>query len=421
MYAARHAWVALSGLHGEEAERQRQHLKHVYSSVPEEQVKNGYRNIISYPLVPEDEEEHVQKRLELAQLLRDALTSPSLQQLLRVANGCFLPQDHFPSQSRHLSQKSRVRPVGPLTKDSVILLSEPDGSITEKDDLKMPMMTLGTGYGDCYKGKIVHYPAEDPYTGVLTEKPCSQYYPEAGFYRDAVKAGIKGIDTAFIYGTEEQIGREAPDVFITTKSMTAPFRKMLGVLHGTDKMVDQLRALKRTSVNVLYNHEDGEDDNEWRLLEEEIPKGHARALGASDVSAALEHEQCVKDGKCNIHVSAVQEEISPCGTRFNKVLQLIMDKEELFGNATLVGHSAIYFCQNEPITESIAKRLGRTVAEVAIRANLEQGIPMLAQTRKPEHMRQELAVFDFSLSPGDLSQILANLRLYRKSSDLFDE
>merc|ERR1719487_803340 len=140
-------------------------------------------------------------------------------------------------------------------------------------------MTLGTGYGDCYQGKMVHYKDDDS-AGVLTEIPC-KFQPKAGFYRDAVNAGIKGIDTAFIYGTEEQIGREVPGpklsepgVFISTKTMTPPFRKMLGVLHGTDKMEEQLRALQRHSVNILYSHEDDlyddDDDNnniEWQLLE----------------------------------------------------------------------------------------------------------------------------------------------------------
>merc|ERR1719316_871381 len=137
------------------------------------------------------------------------------------------------------------------------------------------MMTLGTGYGDCYQGKMVHYKDDDS-AGVVTEIPC-KFQPKAGFYRDAVNAGIKGIDTAFIYDTEEQIGRElpgakpnTPDIFINTKSMTPQFRRMLGALHGTDKMADQLRALQRHSVNVLYNHEDGDDDDEWRLLEKEV-------------------------------------------------------------------------------------------------------------------------------------------------------
>merc|ERR1719230_730184 len=153
----------------------------------------------------------VKKRLELAQDLRDILISKPMLDMLEVAKSCYLPHDHKRFGMKHkLSQRSRVRPVGPLTKDSVILLSEPDGSITEKEDLKMPMMTLGTGYGDCYQGKMVHYrKGDDDSAGVLTELPC-KFQPKAGFYRDAVNAGIKGIDTAFIYGTEEQIGRELP-------------------------------------------------------------------------------------------------------------------------------------------------------------------------------------------------------------------
>jgi len=368
--------------------------------------------------------------LEVAQDLRNALISPALLQLLEAAKSCLLPCDHHlfgHTRSHQLSQRSRVRPVGPLTKDSFILLSEPDGSITEKGDLRMPMMTLGTGFGDCYQGKEVDFPEGDG-APTLSDTSCADDFPEVGFYRDAVNLGVKGIDTAFIYGTEEQIGREVPeakfnasDVFISTKSMTPAFRKMLGVLHGTDKMADQLSALQRRAVNVLYNHEDDDDNDEWRLVEEEIHRGRARALGASGVEAALKQAQCVKDGKCTAHVSAIQEFVSPCDPGSARLLQRALDNQELLGNVTLVGHSAMFFCEGEPIIKSVAKRLGQSVAAVALRVNLEQGIPMLVQTAEPEHLRQDFGAFDFELSPGDLSQILLNQRLYATSSDLFKE
>merc|ERR1719281_1568192 len=104
-------------------------------------------------------------------------------------------------------------------------------------------MTLGTGYGDCYKGQFVHYPPPGDKGALKGHCSMGKLLPAEGFYKNAVLLGIKAIDTAYIYGTEEQLGKEVPgaekntrDVFITTKSMSPAFRNMLGVSHGTDRM-----------------------------------------------------------------------------------------------------------------------------------------------------------------------------------------
>merc|ERR1719440_58922 len=90
------------------------------------------------------------------------------------------------------------------------------------------------------------------------------------------------------------------------------------------------------------------------------------------------------------------------------------------GNATLVAHSTIMPCEGEPVLENIAKRLNRTVAQVAIRLTLEQGIPVIAQTKNSTHLQDNLDIFAFEMTSADLSHLALIPEIYSLSDDLFN-
>lgn len=54
---------------------------------------------------------------------------------------------------------------------------------------------------------------------------------------------------------------------------------------------------------------------------------------------------------------------------------------------------------------AIANRHGKTVGQVVLRWLVQRGIVALAKSVRKERMQENLAVFDFELSPDDLSQI----------------
>ena len=58
-----------------------------------------------------------------------------------------------------------------------------------------------------------------------------------------------------------------------------------------------------------------------------------------------------------------------------------------------------------PETARIARRHGRTVAQVVFRFALDIGMVPLTGTTDPAHMREDLDVFDFRLEPGEVERI----------------
>ena len=58
-----------------------------------------------------------------------------------------------------------------------------------------------------------------------------------------------------------------------------------------------------------------------------------------------------------------------------------------------------------PELTRIAARHGRTAAQVVFRFALDVGMVALTGTTDPDHMRDDLDVFDFRLEPGEVQSI----------------
>ncbi len=59
----------------------------------------------------------------------------------------------------------------------------------------------------------------------------------------------------------------------------------------------------------------------------------------------------------------------------------------------------------EPAVRDIARRVGRSPAQVILRWHAQQGIPTQPRTLDPEHMRENLDVFDWELSEADMRRL----------------
>ncbi|MBQ1356150.1 MAG: aldo/keto reductase, partial [Solobacterium sp.] len=59
----------------------------------------------------------------------------------------------------------------------------------------------------------------------------------------------------------------------------------------------------------------------------------------------------------------------------------------------------------DPLLNDIARRYGRTAAQIALRYQLQNGIMVIPKTAHRERMEENLNVFDFILQPEDMRLI----------------
>ena len=64
------------------------------------------------------------------------------------------------------------------------------------------------------------------------------------------------------------------------------------------------------------------------------------------------------------------------------------------------------FFTNSILTE-IGRQYGKTAAQVALRWNIQRGVVVIPKTVHEDRMKQNLDIFDFTLSQKDMEQIRA--------------
>jgi diketogulonate reductase-like aldo/keto reductase len=220
----------------------------------------------------------------------------------------------------------------------------------------------------------------------------------------ALKAGYRHIDTARKYGTERQVGEALRasgvprgEIFLVTKVSHEN-------LHAADfaRSVDEsLNALKVDYVDLLMVHW----PNPEIALSETMPAlakakrdGLARHVGVANFNIAL-LDQAIR--LCPEPLVALQAEYHP-----------YLDQSRLIAAVRARGMAFVAYCPlgrgrmfSDPVLAEIATARGRSVAQIALRWSMQQGIIPIPRSSRPERIADNLKVTDFTLSDDEMRRI----------------
>ena len=264
---------------------------------------------------------------------------------------------------------------------------------TLNNNVKMPMLGLGV------------YKVEDGAVTVDTVK-------------SALDADYRLIDTAAIYQNEESVGqalREAgiprEDVFVTTK--------LWNEFHGFDEALqafqDSLDRLGLEYVDLFLIHwpmpRFGKFVETYKALEQLYEEGRVRAIGVSNFE--IEHlEQIIQS--CSIVPAVNQVEIHPYLSQ--KELIAFCKRYDIQIQAwspLMKGREAL---EDETIVK-IAKAHGKSPAQVILRWHLQNGVAVIPKSVTPSRIKENIQVFDFTLTKEEMAAIDALNRDERTGSD----
>lgn len=230
--------------------------------------------------------------------------------------------------------------------------------------------------------------------------------PQGQATRDAVHAalahGYRHIDTAAIYGNEEDVGaavRESDvpreDIFVTTKLWNAD--------HGFDearlafdKTLERL-GLDYVDLYLIHFPAPGRKDS-WRALEKLHEEGHARAIGVSNFTRR-HLDELLQDAAV---VPAVnQYELHPFGQQ-----QDITDACAEHGIVTEAYCPLVRAKRFDDETlQRVAQQTGKTVAQVLVRWSLQRGFVVLPKSKHKARIVENASVFDFELDDAQMKAI----------------
>ena len=224
--------------------------------------------------------------------------------------------------------------------------------------------------------------------------------------REALEVGYRLLDTARMYENEDIVGqavRESglprEDVFITTKL----YRPSAGYEKARRDIEGSLRALGTDYIDLLLIHEPYEEAPAmYRALEEACRAGKVRAVGVSNFNWA-EYQRLA--GACEMipAVDQVESHVYHPQLALKKLLEKKGTRMQAWASFT-EGRRNIFA---EPVLAEAGRRHGKTAAQTALRYLVENGIPVLPKSAHRERLRENLDIFDFSLTDEERRAIAA--------------
>jgi 2,5-diketo-D-gluconate reductase A len=223
---------------------------------------------------------------------------------------------------------------------------------------------------------------------------------------EAIAAGYRALDTAASYGNEEAVGRgitasgiARDELFITTK---------LWVEHQGEEKAR--RAFENSLERLVVDHVDlylihqpfGDYYGSWRAMEKLNEEGLARAIGVSNfypdrLVDLIEHNEITPAvNQIETHPffqrADYQELLRERGVQIESWGPFAEGRNNLFTNPTLT---------------EVGEAHGKSIAQVVLRWLIQRDVIVIPKSVRPERMRENLDVFDFELTGGEMARIAA--------------
>lgn len=229
--------------------------------------------------------------------------------------------------------------------------------------------------------------------------------------KNAIAAGYRLIDTAAAYGNERSIGQgirisgvAREEIFVTSKLRNAA--------HGYKTTLEAFeQTLERLGLQYLdlylihwpnpvqYRSVWQEATiGTWKAFETLYKAGRIRAIGVSNFMP--HHIELLKQN-CEILPMVNQLKLCP-GITQPEVVAYCRQNGILVEAYSPFGTGAIF---QIPQMQALAEKYGRSVGQLCLRWSMQMGWLPLPKSANPEHVKENLRVFDFELDEADVRMV----------------
>ena len=223
---------------------------------------------------------------------------------------------------------------------------------------------------------------------------------------DALQAGYRALDTAQSYFNEEQVGNAIEksgiprkEIFLTTKVWIEHY----GYEQAKGSVLESMRKLRTDYLDLVLLHQPfGDYYGAYRALEDLYEAGKLRAIGISnfypdrmvDIASFARIRPMVN--QVEVHPLHQQDEAKQWLDKYG----IQMEAWAPFGE----GRGGLF---TNPVLTQIGAKYGKTAAQVILRWHIQRGIAVIPKSTHVERMRENLDVFDFTLTPEDMAAVAA--------------
>jgi diketogulonate reductase-like aldo/keto reductase len=220
----------------------------------------------------------------------------------------------------------------------------------------------------------------------------------------ALQNGYTLVDTANAYLNEKAVGRAMKasgrareEIYLSTKLWPS-------VYATADQAIDEtLARLDTDYVDLLFLHQPvGDYVGAYQAMERAVQAGKVKSLGLSNFSQAQIQE--ILDVAA-IRPAVLQVEAHPYFPQTQLKTFLAS-----FGAVVMawypLGHGDKALLE-EPVLTQLAQKYSKTPAQVLLRWHTQVGNIVIPGSKNEDHIKDNIALYDFTLAPQDLAAIAA--------------
>lgn len=233
----------------------------------------------------------------------------------------------------------------------------------------------------------------------------------------ALRAGYRLIDTAAAYNNEREVGEAVrqsgiprADIFVTSKLWPTDYGQGAAT-RALDRSLDKL-GLDYVDMFLLHwplPSRFSQTVASYRVLEQNLAAGRIRAIGVCNHSVAnlealmAETSLVPAVNQIELHPFFPQKELAQAHARLGIVTQAWspLGGVNIYDAAPGKARHVL----DHPVIVSLARRLGRTPAQIVLRWHIQRGHSAIPKSMHPQRMAENLAIFDFTLTPEDMAAI----------------
>jgi 2,5-diketo-D-gluconate reductase B len=222
---------------------------------------------------------------------------------------------------------------------------------------------------------------------------------------EAIRVGYRHVDTAQMYGNEAEVGEAVrvsglrSEIMVTTKVL--PEKLAPPDVERSSK--ESLRKLKLDAIDLLLIHWPNPRvplADTLGAMAKLKREGVTRAIGVSNFTVAL-LEEAVRVSPEPIVCNQVE-----CHPFLNQDKVIAVCRQQ---GIAVVAYSPVARggASGNKVLQRIGAAHGKSAAQVSLRYLVQQGIVVIPRTNNVARLAEDIALFDFELTDGEMREIHA--------------
>ena len=287
----------------------------------------------------------------------------------------------------------------------IIFIPKWKGKNIDMNEIKENIKNKDTSFDFSNRYVILNNGIKMPIIGLGTWTFTNEEAEEAVYI--AIKNGYRLIDTAQYYGDEVGVGkgiRKAIDEGIVKREDIFVTSKIYASTNHNKAIEKSLNNLDLDYIDLLLIHQPGFDDKGlYQTMEKYYKEGKLKAIGISNyytkeaIDEVLSYAEIVPAVIQNEnHIYYQNNELQ----EYVKQYGIIIESWYPFGGR---GHTSENF--NNEVIKELAEKYNKTSAQIILRWQLQAGYIAIPGSKNPDHIKENISIFDFELSDEDMKEI----------------